>query len=174
MIPSSRVIAFEPDQAIAKIFAKNIDSFQFKDVELHAKAVWTEETVLNFQEDGGFSGHLVNSVSECNKKRTVQVETIALADYLNQPVDFLKIDIEGAETEVIHHITSKLNNVKNIFIEYHSQPNSPQTLQDILQILSESGFRYQIQEAFVSPTPFWEVKTMVDMDLQLNIFAYRA
>lgn len=173
LYPGSRIVAFEPDQAIAKIYQQNIESFEFQNVDLHAKAVWIEETVLNFKEDGGFSGRLVDSSEPTNIDQISQVETISLLEFLDQQVDLLKIDIEGAETEVLKQIAPLLKNVKNMFIEYHSEPDKPQTLQEILQILSESGFRYQIQEAFVSPSPFWEIRTMVDMDLQLNVFAYR-
>ena len=45
----------------------------------------------------------------------------------------LKIDIEGAEFEVLDDCKNHLNNIENIFIEYHSSNKKPQQLHDILE-----------------------------------------
>jgi FkbM family methyltransferase len=34
-------------------------------------------------------------------------------------IDFLKLDIEGAELHVLQDISSELHRVKHLFIEYH-------------------------------------------------------
>jgi len=69
---------------------------------------------------------------------------------------------------------SKLKNVDKIFLEYHSFVNEEQKLDEILAILKEAGFRYNINHiGVVSKQPFISVNTYSGMDLQMNIFAYR-
>jgi hypothetical protein len=101
------------------------------------------------------------------------VKTTRLKNYLVEEIDFLKIDIEGAEHKVIADCADELRFVKNLFIEYHSMENRAQNLHLILEIISKAGFRYHIKEAYITPFPFVERRLNVGMDLQLNIFCYR-
>ena len=68
---------------------------------------------------------------------------------MNKHVDFLKLDIEGAETTVIKDCADYLGNVDNIFVEYHSFLSEKQTLDELLNILKKTNFRVQIQTQFL-------------------------
>jgi hypothetical protein len=63
-----------------------------------------------------------------------------LRDLLDSPVDFLKIDIEGAEYAVLKDCRDRLQNVRNLFVEYHAAPDEPQRLNEMLSWFSEAGF----------------------------------
>ena len=69
---------------------------------------------------------------------------MALSDYLDEPVDLLKMNIEGAEWDVLRAAAPKLHNVRQMVIEYHGFPECGQKLHDILALLDECGFRYLI------------------------------
>jgi FkbM family methyltransferase len=168
--PKSRIIAFEPDPNIFKVLETNVKELNLSNVELHQKAIWTENGSLSFQIEGGFSGRIPKEGDVAN---IISVPSIRLNDLLEQKVDFLKIDIEGAEYEVLNDIQHKLKNVENIFIEYHSHISEPQKLAAILDFLKNAGFRYHIQEAFVRKRPFVQTQTMLGMDLQLNVFGVK-
>lgn len=84
------------------------------------------------------------------------------------------MDIEGAEYAVVQDCIDVLDNVRNIFIEYHSHEKEPQKLHELLAILCRSGFRYHVREAWTSPQPFIHRRTLLGMDLQLNIFGFRS
>lgn len=88
-------------------------------------------------------------------------------------IDFLKLDIEGAEFEVIASCKEYLKNVKNLFIEYHSLPTEKQRLHELLQIVQEAGFRYYMKEAWENLKYPFVNRNPAMFDLQLNIFAYR-
>jgi len=105
-------------------------------------------------------------------KGTVQVDAIKLDDLIENQIDLLKVDIEGAETEVICS-SEKLNNISFLFIEYHSLKNTEQSLARLLNKLTSNGFRYYIQTQYCPPRPLIEEKLQCGMDLQLNIFAKR-
>jgi hypothetical protein len=68
---------------------------------------------------------------------------------------------------------TKLGMVQQMFIEYHSFKQAPQTLGRLLDTLSGAGFRYYIHHQFCSPTPLTLETVQLGMDLQLNIFAKR-
>lgn len=169
--PQARIIAFEPDPNIFKVLNKNISELQLSNVEVFQEAIWINNHGVEFNLEGGFSGRIPYDKEVENN--IIKVPTKRLKDLLKEEIDFLKIDIEGAENDVIFDIKDSLGNVNNIFIEYHSYSEKEQRLHEILQILNQNDFRYHIQEAFVREQPFIERNTMLGMDLQLNIYGYR-
>lgn len=169
--PNSKIIAFEPDKKIAEIFKKNIISFNFKDVDIIEKGLWNKNDNIQFYSEGTDSGRVQEEKIE---GKMCSIPVVSLRTYLNQPVDFLKLDIEGAETVVLEDCRDLLINVKNLFVEYHSFDKEKQTLNLILDIISSSGFRYYMETVGVSSTnPFIKINSFLNMDLQINIYAYR-
>lgn len=168
LYPEAKIVAFEPDKNIFDVLSMNVSSFSLADVQLINKAVWSEEKELFFEPDSADGGHV--SLDD----KGIKVQAVALEPYLREKVDFLKIDIEGAELEVLMSIKDSLKNVENIFIEYHSFVVEDQRLDTILNILNESGFRYIIHEdGKHAKSPFCHVDIVNGMDLQLSIFAKR-
>ena len=94
---------------------------------------------------------------------------------LQKQVDFLKIDIEGAEYEVLKDIEPQLQNVQNLFIEYHGTYEQNKELVEMLTILETNGFSFYIKEATsIYDHPFSKQKRPVhNFDVQLNIFCIR-
>ncbi|PLY08718.1 MAG: FkbM family methyltransferase [Arcobacter sp.] len=170
--PNAKIIAFEPDKRIFNYLKYNINSFEFNNIELINKGLWKEETTLKFFSEGSDGGRIAIKDEMDN---LIQIETVTLSTYLrNNKVDFLKIDIEGAETEVLLECQNELKNVKNLFIEYHSFKNEKQSLSVILNILEDNGFRYYIEHVGVkSDHPFCNILTSAGFDNQLNIFGYK-
>lgn len=169
--PTATIIAFEPEDDIYKILEENIASFKFTNVSLQKKAVWDKETKLEFFTDHGMGGSVANVFK---KQQPLLVTTVRLADYLQQPIDFLKIDIEGAEYTVLKDCEPYLKNVKNIFVEYHSFVNKEQKLEEILLMLKQNNFRYHLKQSFSQRRPFVDkVLACENMDMAINIFAYK-
>jgi len=170
LYPNSKLVSFEPDLEAFKKLEVNINKLKLSEIQLIKKAVWNSETTLEFMSEGADGGRVVQL--EDNRRR-YQVSTVRLRDYLNQTVDFLKLDIEGAETEVLQDCQDLLINVDHLFVEYHSFINQAQTLHIIVNILSEAGFRIHIHPPITSPQPFYHRNVHLGMDMQLNIFAFR-
>ena len=163
--PQSEILAFEPDQYIFKTLQKNVGNL--KGVQLIPKGLWSSDGRLSFfsnKSDGGL----------ISKSGNYEIDVTKLSSYLNRQVDFLKIDIEGAELEVIQECESDLVKVKKMFLEYHSFMESSQNLGKLISIMENAGFRYYISTpGFVNNLPFKEVKNYKGMDMQLNIFCLR-
>ncbi len=171
LYPNAKIIAFEPDPKIFNYLERNIASFGFEGIGLVNKALWGSETELEFYSEGADGGRIKEAG---DKEKIVKIRTEKLSKYLHQKVDFLKLDIEGAEYEVLGECKDLLKNVENIFVEYHSFVGKRQNLWEILKILEESGFRYYIEHIGVkSAHPFENISDYVGFDNQLNIFGYR-
>ncbi|MEQ8532242.1 MAG: FkbM family methyltransferase [Imperialibacter sp.] len=172
--PDHEIIAFEPDPEVFNTLQKNIltqEESVIRRIRLIQAAVWKSEGNIAFSSEGSDSGSLVAGNSN---SREIQINCKRLRDLLNQEVDFLKIDIEGAEYEVILDCKDKLVNVNNLFFEFHSYEGKPQKLDMLLRVVSEAGFRYYIEGGSVgADRPFIEVNSYLGMDFQVNVFCFR-
>lgn len=166
--PDARVKAFEPDPAVFSCLKRNIDSNGVKNVELYQSAVWTHNDGIEFALEGADGG----SVYFEGKKS--KVNSVRLADLLaaETSVDLLKLDIEGAENDVLPDIEPQLKKVKNLFLEYHSWASNEQQLDRLLGILTRNGFRYTIHSlGGLGKQPFLNLPAKSGMDIQLDIHA---
>ncbi len=170
LYPKSKIICFEPDEKTFKILKKN--TLEFSDsVELFKEAVWTEDSDLTFYSEGSLAGSTIVDFS--NKNEKITVKAIDFKKYLNKKIDFLKIDIEGAENEVIFDIKGHLDNVNKLFLEYHGIIGETQNLGNILNLLTVNGFQYYIRLAGETICyPFCDGKPS-GFNQQLNILCYR-
>ncbi|MBL1212462.1 MAG: FkbM family methyltransferase [Ignavibacteriae bacterium] len=170
LFPQSQIKAFEPNSYIMKFLKNNIRENKLDNIELYEEAVWIHNDGVEFTDDKADTA----SISESNGSRVKSIRLKSLIENENK-IHFLKFDIEGAEVEVLKDCKSSLENVENIFIEYHSFVNRKQELDTILKILTESDFRYFMKPAVSKKYPFINKlnKNNPDMDFQLNIFAYK-
>jgi FkbM family methyltransferase len=170
--PKAIIYGFEPDLRVFELLKENLSVFNFSDVSVYNSAVWSSEGFIEFNPEGSLAGSVVSR----NRPdfESYKVKAISLRPYLeDSKIDFLKLDIEGAEYEVLNNISDLLFNVENLFVEYHSVYGKEQQLANILQIIKNAGFRYFIKNSthdFISP--FTKFKNS-GFDLQLNIFCVR-
>jgi hypothetical protein len=98
---------------------------------------------------------------------------VRLRDFLDSPVDLLKLDIEGAGTDVLLDCANRLTDVGAVFVEYHSFAGSEQRLDVLLSSLKSAGFRVLIQTEMCPPQPLIERRNYLGIDLQWNVFGVR-
>lgn len=171
LFPDAEIVAFEPDKKVFDVLQYNIKSFALANVTLIEKACWYEEGELSFFNEGADGGRAARGLDE---KNITKVETVRLRDFLVRKVDFLKIDIEGAEWKVLEDCGTQLHYVENIFVEYHSFLKAEQHLPEILSVLKDAGFRLHINApGLTSLQPFVDISTYSGMDNQLNIYGFR-
>jgi len=168
--PKSRIIAFEADPDIFQVLSKNCAAFQLENVELIPKALWTEETIVKFDRDGADAGRIL---AQTNSLDAVDVCACRLRDYLDQEVDLLKLDLEGAELDVLVDCEDVLANVQKIVVEYHSFRDQPQKLHLLTQILNDAGFRLHVHAGLASPQPLWWRQVSKGMDMRLYVYGFR-
>ncbi len=171
LFPQATIIAFEPDENNFELLKNNIKNFGFEKVEVRQEAVWIENATIQFASEGSMTSH----ISDNNPEKTIPVKAIRLKDYICKPVDFLKIDIEGAEYQVMIDISDRLHFVNHLFLEYHGTFEQNTELTQIFELLVEKGFKYYIKEATsVYNWPLYPSKKQGMLyDVQLNIFCIK-
>lgn len=148
LYPNARITGFEPIPALRKLAMDNIQRSGFDDVEIlpYALSAEDKQTTFYISKEYSMAGSLVDrrrlmgdEVSE------ITVTCKKLSEYLNEPIHFLKLDIEGVEDEVLEEAKDLLPNVQYIFCEYHQGSGlAGDRLAKILTILEAAGFDVQI------------------------------
>lgn len=169
--PKAKVIAFEPDPFVFEALQHN--SRYLASPELHRAALSTTALGSRFLAKGSDAGRLGDD--EESSDLALTVPTVNLGDVLDglDRVDLLKLDIEGAETEVLMDAESHLGCVDRIFVEYHSFAGRRQTLAELLELLRRSGFRIHLATPGSAMRPFCSPPLDRGIDLQCNIWAWR-
>lgn len=170
--PESRIIAFEPDPTVFALLARNTDvCCGGSGINLIAAAVTHDSlSEKTFFSDHCDAGRLDVDLAGAD---SMPVKCVRLRDYLQEGCDLLKLDIEGAEVDVLHDCKDLLPRVANIFVEYHSFAGRKQRLGQVLQILEEAGFRVHVHAGKTSPRPFICIDEFLGMDMQLDVWGVR-
>jgi FkbM family methyltransferase len=164
LYPSAVVHAFEPDPDTVAMLRRNVARNGLRDVHVHAAAVGTAAGTAEFYVDSQPGELTMGLLPERLAGRAALVRTvpvIRLADFLadllaglppGRPVDLLKMDIEGYESEVLASLDEpgRLDRVDALVIEYHHLiPDRPPALGRFLSILERHGFSYKVDAASV-------------------------
>lgn len=127
-------------QYIAKVkqelLAKN-EQFIADKIIFNAAALWKEVGTVKFfkPKEANFVSHSINNIDATGNYVEVPAETIqSIMQKLNlTKVDYIKMDIEGAEYEVLENMLADKINFKAIYLEYHYNRNHS-VFQDIRNI----------------------------------------
>jgi len=157
--PDATVLTFEPDPRIADLLRRNVETNGLDGVRIVTAALSGRDESAAFRPDGADGGRLIGPDHRTDPDDTIalhaqiHVSTVRLSDFVDGPIDFLKLNIEGAEWEVLSDMeqTGKLALMNELVVEYHGWPGGDQRLGDILNLLDRAGFRYLVHD-FDQPT----------------------
>ncbi len=143
---NGKVYAFEPDPLSFASLKQNIQRHCLENVILFNNGVWSERTKLNFQSEGNL-GSSITSISG-RKNGMVKIDVISIndlvLDYKIDRIDFIKMDIEGAETYVLKSIPIILQKFKpRLIIEPHFV-NGKLNTQEIIEFLKCNKYECKI------------------------------
>jgi FkbM family methyltransferase len=171
--PNAIVTGFEPDETNYSLIKSNLEAWNFSNTTVINAAIWINNETISFNSKGSMASRIETVINEEANKKVVKC--VRLRDLLNEEIDFLKVDIEGAEHAVLKDCSDSLSKVKNLFVEYHGTYNEMYKLNEILDILVQNKFKYYIKEGSpVYAKPFWDRDKTGDYDIILNIFAFKA
>lgn len=147
--PKSKIICFEPDPVSFLALQKNMIVNNISNVTLVNVALSDKDNFANFygqihfeNPDARGNSLIRNWGCKNDTDGIIQVQTTTLSSYLNEEIDFLKLDIEGYEQIVLEEIAHKLHLVKRLSVEVHETTEIKRTnsLKKILKILKKSGY----------------------------------
>jgi FkbM family methyltransferase len=145
--PQARIVGFEPDPTIMTFLRENLERNGLTDVEIVNAALAAQPGTITLHSDGGPATHMEGYTPEdVPNWNTFEVPCVRLSEYLNEPVDFMKMNIAGAEYEVLSECEPHLGQIREMSIEYHRLPGVPCTLHKILELLDRNGFVYVVSD----------------------------
>lgn len=170
--PDATILAYEADPYIYGFLEKNIHKNEMQNIQTFNNAIWNKKEKVRFSQTQADAGH----VSYGFEEGSVEVDAVLLSEVLQkfQTIDLLKIDIEGAELNVLNECENELSRVKNLALEVHTHPKEQQKLSEIFAILEKNGFRYHLHDINRRVSPLINRESKGLFDCQANIFAYRA
>jgi FkbM family methyltransferase len=149
--PRARVTAYEADPALFAVLEANLDTNGASDVDAVHAAVWTATGHLTFRCEGSDSG-MIESLPGIVDGRSMTVPSVRLRDVLErEPIDLLKLDIEGAEHAVLTDCEGVLHQVNALVLDLHEFDPAARQAPRVLECLSRAGFLYAVEDLVALP-----------------------
>ncbi len=150
--PGCEVVCFEPDPFAFQVLKRNVQENDLPGVRLFNHAIADHDGEVTFYGDiGPRSDARGNSIDAAwGLRESTQQTTVTcrrLSPFLAaRPVDFLKLDIEGAEQRVLVECRELLKLVRAIYVEIHETHESASynSRLEVVKILSDSGFTIDV------------------------------
>ena len=144
--PAARITAYEADPDVCTILEANLAANGAHDVEVVPSAVWTHSGEAEFRCEGADSGSMATLVSGVDGAIR-RVPAVRLRDVIaREEIDLLKLDIEGAEADVIPDCVSVLRNVHALVAELHEFDADRRRTPAVLEALHDGGFDYALTD----------------------------
>lgn len=144
------IYAFEPHPDSFKILSENVDLNGFENIRIENMCLGNSSQTTHLRSLTGLRGRSYISESEESRSKAIEmdftesfnVEMTSLSRYMREEkiekVDMLKVDVEGAELEVLRGVEDQLQNVKRAVIEIHSH-HEDEYREDLYHLLSSNG-----------------------------------
>lgn len=140
----AHIYAVEPGPQNVELLKKNIALNDISNIEVSHMAMSNQKGTAKLYLGQACNLHSLIDSSGTSDARYVEVRTDTVDDFLKdkKPITFLRMDVEGYETEVIHGMqeTLKSPQFKRMFVEIHPHRVSPDKMQKFLQTLADCGF----------------------------------
>ena len=150
--PNCRLHAFEPNPEQFTVLQQRLSSY--KNVSLVKSAVGSisgEATlhIADYSDASSLLGHAkLLTLNKINTLSSIQVPLTSLDDYISSKaianIDFLKIDVEGFEKDVLLGGTVALQKTSNVFVEISQHRHDPHCahILSIFSLMRDAGFSF--------------------------------
>ncbi|HAY22785.1 MAG TPA: hypothetical protein DCY27_11630 [Desulfobacterales bacterium] len=144
---AKKVLAIEPDLRTYKCLKRNVSNFA--NICPVNMGVWNSKAKLNLYVDPKCP--LANSIvipPLINNAVEIEVDTLdQIAEKAGfGAVDFLKINVEGAELEALCGMEKTLRSVKKIVMDAHHVRNGKPTWPSVCKFLEDRGFQTRVDK----------------------------
>ena len=155
---SRHVIAIEPEPNNVRCLQYNLSKFSH---EIIQKAAWNKNEKLKLFINKYVTGHslLSNSGEGCNTG-FIEVEADTLDNIykkVGKKINFLKIDVQGAEMACLEGAETLLSETEKIVIETHLI-ESGSTAPQVVKFLSNRDFKFEVKKhKYTADNTFFEI-----------------
>lgn len=138
-----RVVAIEADPENHRALVSNIQRLGLRNVEVVHAAVWSSSGTLSFAAEAAMGSAVV--ATGPRKAKAVDVPALTFADVLARVgldrVDHVKMDIEGAEFEVLGPNRSFFERYRpNVMLEVHKNSEGVVGFDEIARFFTDLGY----------------------------------
>jgi len=145
--PDAVIVAIEADEAACAQLRQMIARNHLRDVEVVHAAVAETEGVVPFYRHPDDQGSITASVvAEWGGGSSRSVPAQRLSTFITEPIDFLKLDVEGAEYGVVDELAAsgRLPLVREMVIECHDLAGSPGARVRLQDQLARAGMHVTV------------------------------
>lgn len=144
--PQAQILAFEPNPDQYKLLKENIRINNIKNIKTFNFALGTKKNYHLYL--SAFNVHASTLKNDKSKNR-IKVTGKRLNEFINESIDLLKLDCEGAELDILKSISNnKMGLIKRIIIEYHNNIIQNED-KKILTILKKWPYKIIIKKNFL-------------------------
>lgn len=152
--PAARVLAIEANPVTFALLQQNIAENRLTHVRARQAALAPQAGEITFfasatdEEPGAWGDSAVRQPwHEGEKMAIVIVPAVTLSSLLTEPVDLLKLDIEGLETAVLEEASARLSQVRQIVLEFHgTRRNTGNSIARLTEVLRAAGFTPEVRQ----------------------------
>ena len=146
---NGKIFCYEPIKENYKILIENIEMNQIQNIFPNNLAVTKETSRVKIFLNDDQSGHSMF----IQNKNFVEVDSKSLSDiFIDNGIkecDFLKLDCEGAEYEIIESLPSDLfTKINKTAIEYHMVDTKPELLEQLINKFKQFSFSVHTRSLF--------------------------
>ena len=143
------IYSYEPVKENFEILKENMNINNLKNVKIFNLAVSNSNSTITLFMNNDESGHSMFSESSEN----IIVKSTSLMKIFDdnkiKECNFLKLDCEGAEYEIIEKLPSTyFEMIEKIIIEYHMADSHPELLEKLQNKLSANNFKFETKMLF--------------------------
>ncbi len=143
--PTGRVVTLEPDSRNRRQLESNLALNGITNCQVLPVAAWSRSGSIGWHQDSTPVFHKVESSESSRAMEAVSIDDLVRRLSLTR-VDWIKMDIEGAEVDALRGAAETLNTFRpQLFIEIH------ETLQPVTELLSR--FKYSIADVVFDVEP---------------------
>ena len=156
LYPRSRIVTFEPNPETFSLLERNIAQNSLRDVKAFNMALSHRDSNAtlyvgeNFLQAWDSTDTIEpNLWPNMDQYRSIDVRSTRLSSFINGRVEFIKMDIEGAEYDVLEESRARMGSVGAITLEYHQNERNlaSRKLDRTLDLLRAEGFRHELYYA---------------------------
>ena len=143
------IFTFEPEKENFELLSENISSNNLNHVKSFNLAVSNSSSSVTLYLNEDTAGHSMFSKSS----QSITVNSISLKKIFDENnidhCDFLKLDCEGSEYEIIKNLPSEyFQKIQKMVIEYHMTDTHPELLDELVKILKSQNYKLETKTLF--------------------------
>jgi FkbM family methyltransferase len=168
--PLSTIVAFEPEKKSWRHLKANLQRNLTS--EQHSRITSVNNGLAHYNGEMPFDARDADGSTAFSATTNSSIRVCRLLPYLDRPVDYLKLNIEGLELEVLRDIEPGLHLIRELCLEYHGFSEVGQRLHDILDLLHRNGFRYIINDLGQYFNPACQPPFRISADTRYYLLVY--